>query len=132
MLLPHFTNTPRIMKKTILIIEDNTDIRENTAELLALEGYDVFTADCGENGIKMLKKITPDLIICDVIMSGMDGYEVFETLKKDKQTAHIKFIFSTAQSEKSQVIKAMQKGIENYLIKPFDEVDLIRCIENCH
>lgn len=119
------------MKKTILIIEDDADIRENTAELLMLEGYDVSTAECGEDAIKMLEEIIPDLIICDVVMSGMDGYEVFEALKKNKQTACIKFIFSTAQSEKSHIQKAMQKGIENYLIKPFDEVELIKCIENC-
>jgi CheY-like chemotaxis protein len=120
------------MKKKILIIEDNADIRENTAELLALEGYQVSTAECGEDALKMLEEAIPDLIICDVVMAGIDGYEVFETIKKNEHTAGIKFVFSTAQSEKSHIDKAMQKGIENYLIKPFNEVDLIKCIENCH
>ena len=115
--------------KTILIIEDNPDIRDNTAELLELEGYWVFTASNGDDGLHMAKSLIPDVIICDIVMPGVDGYAVFLNLMNDEKTKNIKFVFSTAQSQKNEIDKAFQMGATCYLLKPFDEKQLIACIE---
>jgi CheY-like chemotaxis protein len=115
--------------KTILIIEDNNDIRENTAELLELYGHKVFTASNGPEGISMVRNIKPDVIVCDVVMPEMDGYAVFRELQKHPESQNIRFIFSTAQSQRTEIDKAFQIGATHYLIKPFDEKQLIRCID---
>ncbi len=117
------------ISKTILIIEDNSDIRENTAELLELEGYWVFTASDGAEGLKMAKSINPDVIICDIVMQGLDGYAVFQDIKNDEKMKNIRFVFSTAQSQKDEIDKAFQMGATCYLLKPFDEKQLLACIE---
>jgi CRP/FNR family cyclic AMP-dependent transcriptional regulator len=116
------------ISKTILIIEDDLDIRENTAELLELEGYWVFTASNGEDGVRMVRTVKPDIIICDIVMPGMDGYAVFHELQNSEETKDIRFIFSTAQSQKNEIERARQMGAGIYLLKPFDEKQLIRCI----
>lgn len=115
--------------KTILIIEDNQDIRENTAELLEMDGYWVFTASNGTDGLAMINSIKPDIIICDIVMQDMDGFAVFQSLQNNEETKSIRFIFSTAQSQKDEIDKAQQMGATCYLIKPFDERQLIACIE---
>lgn len=115
--------------KTILIIEDNPDIRENTAELLELEGYWVFTASNGDEGLQMAKSLKPDVIICDIVMPGIDGYAVFQQLMNNEETKNIRFVFSTAQSQKNEIDKAFKMGATCYLLKPFDEKQLIACIE---
>jgi CRP/FNR family cyclic AMP-dependent transcriptional regulator len=114
--------------KTILIIEDDSDIRENTAELLELEGYWVFTASNGDEGLQMAKSLKPDVVICDIVMPGIDGYTVFLDIMRDEETKNIRFVFSTAQSQKDEIDKARQIGATCYLLKPFDERQLLRCI----
>ncbi|MGN8068912.1 response regulator [Mucilaginibacter sp. 22184] len=117
------------MPTTILFIEDNIDIRENTTELLELEGYHVIVADNGPDGISMAMLHQPDLIISDVIMRGMDGFEVFELLLLNDNTRHIPFIFTSAMSERSHIEKAFSIGHCNYLVKPYDDKDLFSVIE---
>ena len=116
------------MRKTLLLIEDNEDIRENTAELLELEGYQVLTADNGLEGIRQAQANLPDLIICDVLMREADGYTVFRTLLEDSSTRDIPFIFVTAKSETADRAVAVAIGTCDYLIKPFDERELFACI----
>jgi CheY-like chemotaxis protein len=116
------------LSKTILIIEDDPDIRDNTAELLELEGYWVFTACDGAEGLQMVKSVKPDVVICDIVMPDIDGYAVFQDLMSNEETKNIRFIFSTAQSQKNEIDKAFQIGATCYLLKPFDERQLIRCI----
>jgi len=117
------------MKKLILLIEDNQAIRESAAELLSLDGYDVLEAASGESALQMIQTQNPDLIICDIVMSGMDGYDVYAYLKKTNNA--VPFIFSTAKAEKRDRQKAMDMGVIHYLAKPFDENELISCIEEC-
>ncbi|MBS1519506.1 MAG: response regulator [Bacteroidetes bacterium] len=117
------------VSKTILIIEDNPDIRENTAELLELEGYWVFTASNGDEGLQMVRNLKPDVVICDIVMPGIDGYAVFQDIMNNEETKNIRFVFSTAQSQKNEIDKAFQMGATCYLLKPFDEKQLIACIE---
>jgi CheY-like chemotaxis protein len=119
------------MKKNILIIEDNEAIRDSIAELLALEGFNVITADCGLAAILLAQGQLPDLIMCDVVMPGMDGYAVLNSLRENIFTYQIPFFFSTANSENREVQKAKAHGVENYLIKPFDGSQLMNCVQKC-
>ncbi|PWJ33679.1 response regulator [Sediminitomix flava] len=116
--------------KKILLIEDNPEMRENTAEILELSGYDVLTAENGKIGVELAKNQKPDLIICDVMMPELDGYGVLFVLSKDPETASIPFIFLTAKAEKSDFRKGMSHGADDYLTKPFDDVELLDAIES--
>lgn len=117
------------MQKTILLIEDNNDVRENTAEMLELANYKVLTAENGKTGVDIAKKHKPDLVICDIMMPEMDGYGVLFMLGKDPETSGIPFIFLTAKAEKSDIRKGMELGADDYLTKPFDEMALLNAIE---
>jgi len=119
------------MKKLILVIEDNEDIRENTTELLTLAGFEAIGAFNGQQAINMIDKQVPDVIICDIVMGGMDGYEVFSRLKQNPLTSGVPFIFSTALSEKKDQLKAWELGAAYYLVKPFDEQELLLCVNRC-
>jgi CRP/FNR family transcriptional regulator, polysaccharide utilization system transcription regulator len=118
------------MQEKILLIEDNEDVRENTAELLELSNYKVITAANGKLGIEKAKKESPNLIICDIMMPELDGYEVLYILGKDTQTAAIPFIFLTAKAEKTDFRKGMNLGADDYITKPFDEMELLNTIES--
>jgi DNA-binding response OmpR family regulator len=112
----------------ILIIEDNQDVRENTAEILELANYEVYTAEDGEKGVAMAKLIQPDIIICDIMMPELNGYDVLLHLNKDKKTAGIPFIFLTAKTERTDVRKGMNLGADDYLTKPFEESELLDAV----
>lgn len=119
------------MAKTILIIEDNLEIREGTAEVLELAGeYHVLTAPDGKQGVDAAIKHRPDLILCDIMMPELDGYGVLYMLSKHEATADIPFIFLTAKTERSDLRKAMEMGADDYLTKPFDDVELLNAIES--
>ena len=115
--------------KTILIIEDNDDIRENVAEILMLSDYKVLMATNGKEGIEVAQKSQPDLIICDIMMPGVDGYGVLHVLHKDPETQHIPFIFLTSKSERSDFRSAMEMGADDYITKPFAGNELLNAIE---
>ncbi len=115
--------------KKILLIEDNLDIRENTAEILELANYNVIIAENGKKGVELAKSNHPDLIICDIMMPELDGYGVLHVLSKNEKTASIPFIFLTAKTEKSDVRKGMNLGADDYLTKPFDDLELLDAVE---
>ncbi|WP_162052540.1 response regulator [Pontibacter pamirensis] len=115
--------------KKILLIEDNQEIRENIAEILALANYDVLEADNGKVGVEAAKKEIPDLIICDIMMPQLDGYGVLRMLGSNTATASIPFIFLTAKSEKEDFRKGMNLGADDYLVKPFDDLELLDAVE---
>lgn len=118
-------------KRTILIIEDNFDIREGISEILELTGgYNVLTAENGKIGVELALKHTPDLILCDIMMPELDGYGVLYMLSKQEATMHIPFIFLTAKSERVDMRKAMEMGADDYLVKPFDDIELLNSIES--
>ena len=117
------------MKKRILIIEDDPFVRENTAELLELANFEVSTAENGKFGIEKAKSFSPDVIICDIMMPELDGYGVLYLLSKDKATSNIPFIFLTAKTERSDMRKGMELGADDYLMKPFEETELLNAIE---
>lgn len=115
--------------KKILLIEDNNEMRENTSEILSLANYAVLTAENGKVGVDLAKKDKPDLIICDIMMPDLDGYGVLHILGKDPETVGIPFIFLTAKAEKSDMRKGMNMGADDYLTKPFDDMELLNAVE---
>ena len=115
--------------KKILLIEDSLEMRENTAEILELAKYQVITAKNGKEGVKLAYSEQPDLIICDIMMPELDGYGVLHMLVKDAATAGIPFVFLTAKAEKGDYRRGMGMGADDYLTKPFDDLELLDAVE---
>ena len=116
--------------KTILLIEDDTVLRENTSELLELSNYNVISASNGKIGVDKAKHILPDIIVCDIMMPELDGYGVLNALAKNNDTKYIPFIFLSAKTELQDIRKGMNLGADDYITKPFSEDDLICAIES--
>ena len=114
---------------SILVIEDNENIRENTAEILELAGYKVYTAENGKKGVEIALKEIPSVIVCDIMMPELDGYGVLHLLKKNTSTENIPFIFLTAKTERSDMRKGMEMGADDYITKPFDDIELLKAVE---
>jgi len=117
------------MEKTILVIDDNTDIRENTAEILELAGYKTYTAENGKQGVEVAVKQKPSVIVCDIMMPELDGYGVLHLLRKNPETQNIPFIFLTAKTERSDFRKGMEMGADDYITKPFEDIELLNAVE---
>jgi CRP/FNR family transcriptional regulator, cyclic AMP receptor protein len=115
--------------RKILLIDDNQDFREDVAEILQLSNYITLTAPDGKTGVEKALKEKPDLIICDVSMPHMDGFSVLHILSRHPETVAIPFIFMTGKNELSDIRKGMGMGADDYLVKPFDETDLLNSIE---
>lgn len=115
--------------KKILLIEDNEDIRSNTAEILELSNYDVVTAENGKIGLEKALKHKPDLIICDIMMPVLDGYGVLEAIHNNDEIKHTPFIFLTAKTERADFRKGMDLGADDYLTKPFSGAELLSSVE---
>ena len=123
-----FPDAPMEKMEKILIIEDEQDIRDNMREILEISQYEVTLARNGAEGITLAKEIQPDLIICDVNMPVMDGYEVLESLQSMPETSLIPFIFLTARSDLQEVRQGMELGADDYLMKPLNIQDLLLSI----
>ena len=114
--------------KTILIIEDEPEMRRNLATILRLEKYNPVTAENGREGLEMAQKEAPDLILCDVMMPELDGYGVLRELRAKASTEATPFIFLTARGEKPDVRAGMNLGADDYLTKPVAKSDLLSAI----
>ena len=114
---------------TVLLIEDNAEIRENTAEILELANYKVMTAENGKAGVEQALINKPDIIVCDIMMPALDGYGVLHMLNKNEQLKDIPFIFLTAKTERNDFRKGMELGADDYITKPFTELELLNAIE---
>ena len=125
----YFEGNHNRMKKTILIIDDHLDIRENTAEILEIAGFNMLKAEDGRIGVDMALHSIPDLIICDIMMPGLDGYGVLHMVRNNPATEHIPFIFLTAKTERSDFRKGMEMGADDYITKPFDDIELLHAVE---
>ncbi|HEU4470648.1 MAG TPA: response regulator [Flavisolibacter sp.] len=117
------------MQRSILVIDDNSDIRENTAEILHLAGYKTLTAENGKKGVELALKERPSVIVCDIMMPELDGYGVLHLLRKHPDTQNIPFIFLTAKTERSDFRKGMDMGADDYITKPFDDIELLNAVE---
>jgi len=112
----------------ILVIEDDINVRQNLADLLCAENFNVITAENGYIGLQLAQAEIPDLVICDVMMPELDGYEVLKKLRQNPLTAIIPLIFLTAKSEKNDFRKGMNLGADDYIIKPFSRAELLAAI----
>ncbi|WP_072620940.1 EAL domain-containing response regulator [Spirulina major] len=113
---------------TILIIEDEVSIREIIGECLQAEGYQILEAEDGLAGVHQALLCQPDLILCDVMMPKLDGYEVLQRLQANQQTQSIPFIFLTAKGEKENFRYGMELGADDYLTKPFTVRELLKAV----
>lgn len=118
------------MKKTILLIEDDEILSNNVAELLEVANYNVLIAHNGKRGVEVARNELPDLIISDIMMPELDGYGVYEILRRNKDTRTIPFIFLTVKSDPGDIRKGMNMGVDDYITKPFDEQDLLMAVRN--
>ena len=115
--------------KKILVIEDNTDVRENIIEILELAGYSTEEAENGKIGVSKALECKPDLILCDVMMPELDGFGVLKIVNMQEGLMHVPFMFLTAKVEKNDFRKGMGLGADDYITKPFDDVELLEAIE---
>lgn len=115
--------------RKIAVIEDNAEMRENIQEILELANYTVVSAENGRKGLDLIKQEKPDLILCDIMMPELDGYGVLYYLSKDPEAASIPFVFLSAKAEMTDMRKGMTLGADDYITKPFDEVELLDAIE---
>jgi two-component system, OmpR family, alkaline phosphatase synthesis response regulator PhoP len=113
----------------ILVIEDELDVRENLVDLLEANDYEVRSAENGFLGAVLALEHIPDLIVCDVMMPEVDGHEVLQALRQSSTTAMIPFIFLTAMADIQSIRKGMELGADDYLTKPFENIDLLKAIE---
>jgi signal transduction histidine kinase len=113
----------------ILIVEDTLTIREEIHDILVMEGYTVFEAENGSIGFEIALKKYPDLIISDILMPKLNGFEMYKKLQNNKTTKLIPLIFLSAKAEKSDIRAGMNLGAEDYLTKPIDVEDLLNTVK---
>ena len=113
----------------ILVIEDEKVLCENIKSALAMNNYEVHTADDGKKGLELAEDVLPDLILCDIMMPVYDGYWVLENIRKHKALTTVPFIFITAKVERDDLRKGMDLGADDYLTKPFKIAELLKAIE---
>lgn len=114
--------------KRILVIDDDNRLRSQCVELLRLEGYEVFEARNGREGVERARVETPDLVICDITMPEMNGHRVLETLRGETRTAHLPFVFLTGWSERDDIRTGMNLGADDYLVKPVVAAELYAAV----
>lgn len=112
----------------IVIIEDDYLIRENLAETLLFNGFDVSEAEDGVQGIEILRQTVPDMIVCDIMMGDVDGFEVLETARDELGLTDVPFVFLTAMVDKKAQALATQYGVDAFIKKPFSGDDLLNVI----
>ena len=113
----------------ILVIEDQPQMRKNLATILEMEDFQVVMAADGRQGVDLARSERPDLILCDVMMPGIDGYAVLEKLREDAATAPLPFIFLTAKGDRANIRSGMNLGADDYLTKPVSREDLLAAIK---
>ena len=115
--------------KVILVVEDEQEVRKTIVEVLENNGYDVFQSGDGQEAISYLRTYTPDLVISDIMMPNVDGYEVLKYIKNNPATESVPLIFLTAKAEFQEIQKGLEYGADQYLLKPFRMKDLITAVE---
>jgi CheY-like chemotaxis protein len=115
--------------KTVLVIDDNDEMRSNIAEILELAPYQVIQAANGKQGVTLARQTRPDLILCDIMMPELDGYGVLRILRSDPQLSLTPFLFLSAKAEAAEFRLGMNLGADDYLTKPFDDSTLLNAVE---
>src|SRR6056297_2559235 len=114
----------------ILIIEDEQEVREEITDILKFEGYDVIPVSGGAEGVKAAVENSPDIVICDILMPEMDGFEVLQKIKSHPAFSLVPFIFVSAMAERKSLRKGMEQGADDYLFKPFSREELLKALES--
>lgn len=117
------------MAWSILVVEDDAHMREGIQDALEMHGYEVWTAKDGADGLQMLENLVPDLILSDIAMPTMDGYEFYETVRRNPRWTLVPFIFLTARGERTDILQGKRLGVDDYLTKPFETEDLLTAVE---
>jgi DNA-binding response OmpR family regulator len=117
--------------KTILVVDDEKTLRVNLCEMLTFEGFKAIEAENGAVAIRLARLHPPDMIICDVAMPEMDGFEVLTRLKSDRATAALPVILLTAQAEKASMQHGLEIGAADYILKPFIFSDVLAKVRAC-
>lgn len=117
------------MPNRILVIENEAFIRDNIIEILMHNGYEVHGAENGMRGLELAHQLLPDLILCDLMMIGMDGFAVLDHVRSDSTLAAVPFIFVTARADRQSMRFGMEKGADDYLVKPFTIEELLAAVE---
>lgn len=113
---------------TLLIVEDEEDIRENIKEVFELSGDEVFSAANGADGLNLARKLKPDLILCDISMPVLDGFQLKKALANSKITSSIPFIYLTAKADLLSMREGMNLGADDYIVKPIHAKDLVNTV----
>ncbi|MEM9567225.1 MAG: response regulator [Cyanobacteria bacterium P01_E01_bin.34] len=116
------------MTKTILVIDDDIAVSTLLVKVLQAKGYNAIGVIDPAEGLEQVRTLHPELIICDVIMPSMSGYEVLETLRQSASTASIPFMFLTSKSSRRDVIEGLTLGADNYLSKPINPEDILAAV----
>jgi len=118
------------LKNRIVLVDDEPNIRETVAFILEAEGFDVDTAVDGVDGLEKVRAIKPKLVLLDVMMPRMDGYEVCQTIRADEDLAGVFILILTAKGQKSDELKALEVGADLYMSKPFDDEVVVHVIRD--
>ena len=113
----------------ILLIEDNHSLREEILNVLELEGFDVVTAENGRVGLERLKEGIPDLVLCDLMMPDMDGYETLQAIRSNPATSTLPVILLTARDDEQCKIRGAELGANDYVTKPFRIPELLAAVQ---
>lgn len=117
------------MTKKILLIDDEEDLTDILSMRLMAEGYEVSTAKTGEEGLAGINHIRPDLILLDLVMPGLDGWEVCRRLRRNVKTRDVPIVILTAAQEKGQLEKVREEGATHLFLKPFEERELLALLK---
>lgn len=111
--------------KRILVVDDSATERHILAEILGKQGFELFFAEDGEKGVAQSKVVKPDLIVMDVVMPGMNGFQATRAISKDPETQHIPIIICTTKDQETDKIWGMRQGAKSYVVKPIDGAELL-------
>jgi len=114
-----------LISKKVLIVEDNPSVLRATSYILEKEGYEVLTAQNGLEGLKKAKENSPDLLILDVMLPGIDGFEICHRLRGEPQTANLPIVMFSAKGQESDKAMGKKMGADDYLTKPVDRIVLL-------
>ncbi|XZG70772.1 response regulator [Chitinibacteraceae bacterium HSL-7] len=111
--------------KKVLVVDDSPTERHFLSELLSKNGFQVVTAESGEEAVAKVKDIMPDLILMDVVMPGMNGFQATRAISRDEVTKHIPIFMCTSKNQETDVVWGKRQGASEYLVKPVDPADLL-------
>jgi DNA-binding response OmpR family regulator len=116
----------------VLVVDDDEHILRSLSQYLELEDFRVISASSGPEALRLFAEEKPDLLVLDVMMPGMDGFQVLESLRKDPETAHVPVLMLTARDQHNDIVKGYQMGATSYLVKPFNLDELVEAIREVY